>query len=170
MSEALRALRHRARKRGDRRAARRDSWLALLPPDMSIIPVGSRQGEGQVHRHGLWGHQLLGMRGDPADALAAQVALQHHERWDGSGYPFGLAGEEICLAARIVAVCAVYDALRYPRPGQAPLDHDDAVNVLRHGDAQSRATAFDPAVVEVFVSYGAELRQLAEDGDRMWAA
>jgi putative two-component system response regulator len=165
MSEAL-ALRVGlgAREAGTigRAGALHDIGMALLPQDMldQPGPLSGNEKE-QVHRHGLWGHQLLEMGGDPADALAAKVALQHHERWDGSGYPFGLAGEEICLAARIVAVCGVYDALRNPRPGQAPLDHDDALDVLRHGDARSRAAAFDPSVVAAFARHGPEFQAIA---------
>ena len=174
MSEAL-ALRlglgaHEAWTIG-RAGTLHDIGMALLPQDMLDQPRPFSVNEKeQVHRHSQWGHQLLEMAEGPAYALAAQVALQHHERWDGSGYPSGLAGEEICLAARIIAVCGVYDVLRHPRTGKAPLDHDAALNVLRHGDAQSRATAFDPEVVAAFVEYGAELRRLAEGGYRRQAA
>jgi HD-GYP domain-containing protein (c-di-GMP phosphodiesterase class II) len=148
-----------------------DIGMAFLPQDLLDQPgLLSANEKEQVHRHSLWGHQLLDMVDDPANALAARVALEHHERWDGSGYPSQLAGEDICVAARIVAVCGVYDALRHPCPGKAPLAHEAALNVLRHGDERSRATAFDPAILAVFVKYGSELRGLAEDGDQIRAA
>ena len=103
-----------------------------------------------IHQHCLWGSELLRMVSDPELNLAAKVALQHHERFNGTGYPLGLVGEEICLAARIVAVCAVYDALRHPREGKSPLSEAAALDVLRNGDADVRAGGFDPVVLDAF--------------------
>jgi putative two-component system response regulator len=79
--------------------------------------------------------------------LAATIALNHHERWDGSGYPAGLAGEAIPLAARLVAVADVYDALRSDRPYKGPLDHDEALSRLLHGDGRIAPGQFDPQVL-----------------------
>ncbi|MEO0588556.1 MAG: HD domain-containing phosphohydrolase, partial [Planctomycetota bacterium] len=77
---------------------------------------------------------------------ASQIALQHHEKWDGSGYPFGLVGEHIALSARIVAVADVYDALRSRRPYKQPMTHDQAADII----AQGRGSHFDPTVVDAF--------------------
>jgi putative two-component system response regulator len=71
----------------------------------------------------------------------------HHERWDGSGYPVGLAGAEIPLAARLVAVADVYDALRSDRPYKDAQDHDQALSRLLQGDGRIQPGQFDPQVL-----------------------
>jgi response regulator RpfG family c-di-GMP phosphodiesterase len=81
-------------------------------------------------------------------ALARDIALYHHERWNGSGYPDGLKGEAIPLSARIVALADVYDALRSARPYKAPNTHKDAVQVIIGEKGQH----FDPYVVEAFMA------------------
>ena len=73
--------------------------------------------------------------------LAEQIALSHHERWDGSGYPQGLEGDEIPLAARICAVCDVFDALLSPRPYKDAWPLRDVIKEL----ASLRGTHLDPA-------------------------
>ncbi|MDR2612355.1 MAG: response regulator [Deltaproteobacteria bacterium] len=74
------------------------------------------------------------------------LALSHHEKWDGSGYPFGLAGEAIPLQGRLMAVCDVYDALISKRPYKEPFTHEKAVEIILQG----AGTHFDPALAEVF--------------------
>lgn len=78
--------------------------------------------------------------------LAKQMARSHHEHWDGSGYPDGLAGEAIPLAARLMAVADVFDALVSARPYKAALPHAEAREVIRGG----RGRHFDPVVVDAF--------------------
>ena len=77
---------------------------------------------------------------------AAEIVYAHHERFDGSGYPRGLKGEDIPLGARLFAVVDVYDALTSPRPYRTPLSYDDAINEIRKGSCQH----FDPKVVDAF--------------------
>lgn len=89
----------------------------------------------------LSGHDSLLIR------TAQAIALTHHEKWDGSGYPAGISGEEIPFAGRIVAVCDVFDALTSQRPYKQPWPLDE---VLREMRACSGA-AFDPAIVDVFL-------------------
>ena len=74
------------------------------------------------------------------------IALCHHERWDGSGYPSGLAGEEIPLWGRICAVADVFDAITSERPYKKAFSNEEAMRVLRMG----RGTQFDSRVVDVF--------------------
>ncbi len=81
-------------------------------------------------------------------SIGKEIALSHHERWDGSGYPDGLAGEDIPLSARIVALADVYDALTSKRSYKGTLPHEEAVRVI----VSERGTHFDPDVVDVFVS------------------
>jgi len=79
--------------------------------------------------------------------VAAQIARHHHEKYDGSGYPDGLSGENIPLAARIFALADVYDALVSKRPYKEPFTHDRARNIILEG----KGTHFDPHVVEAFL-------------------
>jgi len=84
--------------------------------------------------------------------MGIALARWHHEHWDGSGYPDGLAGEDIPLSARIMALADVYDALRSRRPYKGPLSHDKSCEIIREGSG----THFDPAVVEAFEARQAE--------------
>ena len=106
------------------------------------------------------------LRPTPSDApappglmpLARTIALAHHERWDGGGYPRGLAGEDIPLEARIVSVVDVYDALCSDRPYKQAMSPDKAGELLRAG----AGTQFDPAVVDAFFRNEAEIIAIRE--------
>ena len=90
------------------------------------------------------GHTLLAGSGNELLELAATIAWTHHENWDGSGYPSGLAGEDIPLAGRIVAVADVFDALTTDRPYRRAWSEDDAFAYVE----QERGRKFDPDIVE----------------------
>lgn len=100
----------------------------------------------EMKEHPAIGYRLL--RGIDYLKGAAQIVLQHQERWDGSGYPFGLTGEEICLGARIFAVVDALDAILSDRPYRAGRSFEVAVREIE----RCAGTQFDPAVVEVFLS------------------
>lgn len=80
----------------------------------------------------------------PILRLAAKIALTHHERWDGNGYPLGLKGEDIPIEGRIVAVADVYDALQSPRPYKPAFDTDKCLRII----IEETGTHFDPQVVQ----------------------
>jgi response regulator RpfG family c-di-GMP phosphodiesterase len=82
------------------------------------------------------------------DEMSRDVAVCHHERWDGKGYPKGLAGEDIPLAGRIVAIADVYDALMSKRVYKSAWSEDDVLKYLR----EQAGTQFDPELIEVFIS------------------
>jgi putative two-component system response regulator len=84
----------------------------------------------------------------PILAMAKRIALTHHEKWDGSGYPQGLAGSEIPLAARIFAVADVFDALRSDRPHRRAWALDRTVGHITGESGRH----FDPRVVEAFLA------------------
>jgi response regulator RpfG family c-di-GMP phosphodiesterase len=90
-------------------------------------------------------------------ALAGDIALYHHERWDGSGYPHGLAGEDIPLAARVVALADVYDALRSLRPYKPARTHAFSVGEI----CRSRGSHFDPCIVDAFLAQADRLDEVA---------
>lgn len=101
-----------------------------------------------MERHTTVGYEILADSESELLQLAATIALTHHERWDGGGYPRGLAGEEIPVEGRITAVADVFDALLSDRCYRAALSVDDAVEVIRGG----RGTHFDPQVVDALLS------------------
>ncbi len=92
-------------------------------------------------------------------AIGKLVAYHHHEKWDGSGYPFALAGDQIPLSARIVAVADVYDALRSDRPYKKAMSHEAALEIIAEGSAKH----FDPLLVEAFVSIADEIAAVRRD-------
>ncbi|WP_198373227.1 HD-GYP domain-containing protein [Roseomonas rosulenta] len=110
-----------------------------------------------MERHTSLGASILAHVCAPWMRLAATIALNHHERWDGSGYPAGLAREDIPLAARLVAVADVYDALRSDRPYKGPLDHDEAMSRLLEGDGRIAPAQFDPQVLDALRARAAEI-------------
>jgi putative two-component system response regulator len=94
--------------------------------------------------------------------MAKEIALSHHERWDGKGYPFQLEGPMIPLAARIVSIADVYDALRMKRSYKDAFTHEVAVQKLNQG----KGTQFDPNLVDIFNTMDEEFNKLfAEIGD-----
>lgn len=100
-----------------------------------------------VKTHTVLGHQILAASDYPVMICAAQIALSHHESWDGTGYPHGLAGTDIPLDARIVAVADVYDALVSQRSYKPAWDEGLVVTTMR----QMRGTRFDPAILDLFL-------------------
>lgn len=93
--------------------------------------------------------------------MGIQIALEHHERWDGAGYPFGLAGTQITLPARIVALADVYDAMTSKRVYKDAAPHAE---VLKH-IAAGRGTQFDPHVVDAFIRVQAEFDRVRRELD-----
>jgi two-component system cell cycle response regulator len=100
-----------------------------------------------IHQHTLVGERIL--RASPAYQNVAVIVRSSHERWDGSGYPDGLAGEEIPLASRIVCACDAYDAMTSKRPYRPALSADEALAELERG----AGTIFDPTVARVLVAH-----------------
>jgi putative two-component system response regulator len=99
-----------------------------------------------MKRHPLVGARILSGSDSDIIQLAEIVALTHHEKWDGSGYPRGLKRQDIPLVGRIVAICDVFDALTVRRPYKPAFPLDKACAILRRGNGSH----FDPAVVDAF--------------------
>ena len=108
-----------------------------------------------IHQHTVVGERIL--RASPALREAATIVRSSHERWDGTGYPDGLAGEEIPLAARIVTACDAFEAMTTMRPYREARTVDAAVAELE----RCAGTQFDPAVVDVLVAVVRERVEVA---------
>lgn len=100
-----------------------------------------------MRQHAEWGATLLARGRAELVCVAERIALSHHERWDGTGYPAGLREKEIPLVARIVAVADVFDALSHDRPYRAAWSPDAVIEEIRNGKGRH----FDPAVVDAFL-------------------
>jgi two-component system, cell cycle response regulator len=142
-------------------ASLHDVGKIAVPDTILSKPGPLNDSEWQfIRQHTLIGERILSAA--PALTDAARLVRASHERIDGTGYPDGLAGEEIPLGARIISVCDAFDAMTSPRPYRAsPLSVEGAIAELR-GNA---GTQFDPRVVEVFcdivAEHGREIRALA---------
>jgi putative two-component system response regulator len=99
-----------------------------------------------LKQHTDVGARILKEAYSPVLRMAAKIALTHHERWDGTGYPLGLKGEDIPLEGRIVSVADVFDALCNRRPYKPAFPLDESFEMIAAG----RGTQFDPRVVDVF--------------------
>ncbi|KIH77229.1 putative two-component system response regulator [Geoalkalibacter ferrihydriticus] len=94
--------------------------------------------------------------------VGRNIALTHHEKWDGSGYPRGLVGEQIPIEGRITAIADIYDALRSARSYKAPFDHVTAYKIITEGDGRTMPEHFDPAVLQAFRETGDQFEETYE--------
>jgi len=133
-------------------------WAAALHDvgkmsiDQAVLHKPGRLDErewAEMKAHATYGWQILA--GHPRLAMARDIAYCHHEMWEGLGYPRGLKGDEIPLAARIVALADAYDALRSARPYKPAYEHAHAVEVMLRGDERMHPKAhFDPKLLTLF--------------------
>ena len=100
----------------------------------------------KIKRHTTIGAEILSNSNSPLLQAAETIALNHHERWDGSGYPHGLVEDQIPMSARLCAVADVFDALTTPRPYKKEITAEDASRLI----IGASGSLFDPQLVEVF--------------------
>ena len=132
-----------------RAAPLHDVGKIAIPDSVLLKPGPLTPAErSMIEMHCRTGAEILGGSESRLLQMAAQIALTHHERWDGSGYPERLSGDRIPLVGRIVAIADVYDALVHERPYKRAWSREDALDAIRDG----AGSAFDPRLVETFLS------------------
>lgn len=114
----------------------------------------------EVKKHTVYAKRLLS---HPFFRVALNIAMYHHENYDGTGYPEGLKGEDIPIEARIVKLVDVYDALRSERPYKRAMSHEEAVKIILEGDGRVEPSHFDPRLLEIFRTKLEMLREIYEN-------
>jgi putative two-component system response regulator len=121
-----------------------------VPDGILFKPGMLSKGEYDVIKeHPILGNEILGKSAQPLLVMAALIALTHHERWDGTGYPHGLAGEHIPLEGRIASVADVFDALLSRRVYKPAFPLEQAVQIMADG----RGTQFDGDIVDLLLAH-----------------
>ncbi len=117
----------------------------------------------EMKSHPVYGAKILG--DSKRLSMAAEIALGHHEKYNGRGYPNGLSGEDIPLSARIVSITDVYDALRQARVYKPAFSHEKAMEIITKGDGRTDPAEFDPKVLAAFVSINAEMARIFDQSE-----
>jgi len=121
-------------------------------PDYILLKPGSLEPDERelMKTHSTIGGHILEGNESPFLQMGRVIALGHHERWSGGGYPKGIKGEEIPLPARIMQLADVYDALRCKRPYKPPFEHAKTMEIILKGDGRTSPSHFDPDVLAAF--------------------
>lgn len=128
-----------------------------IPDSVLLKPGKLDQGEWEImKKHSQYGAKILGNHDFPLLRMATEIALYHHEKWDGSGYPKGLSGESIPIAARMAAIADVYDAVTTARPYKEAWSEERAVQLLK----DEAGSHFDPNLVNLFLGCLPDIRRI----------
>lgn len=113
-----------------------------------------------VKKHTIYAERLLD---NPHFKVALNIAMYHHENYDGTGYPKGLKGEEIPIEAQIIKIVDVYDALRSERPYKKAFTHEEAMEIMLKGDNRTSPSNFNPRLLKIFVSLSDKIKEVYDD-------
>ncbi|NWF76574.1 MAG: HD domain-containing protein [Nitrospirae bacterium] len=115
-----------------------------------------------IKTHTIIGEKILSKSTHPKIIMSASIALNHHEKWDGSGYPRGLIGEQIPIEARIVMICDIYDAMRSMRPYKPAFDHKTTLKIISEGDDRLKPYHFDLEILKAFLKIESIIESIFE--------
>ncbi|MBT4286877.1 MAG: HD domain-containing protein, partial [Deltaproteobacteria bacterium] len=129
-------------------------------PDSVLLKPGKLTSEefDTMKAHSSLGSKLLSGIQSKLLRMAAKIAITHHEKWDGTGYPNGLAGEDIPLEGRIAGIVDVFDALVSSRPYKKPWSVDEAIELIKN----EKGKHFDPRLVDLFIENLSEILEIKE--------
>ncbi len=146
-------------------ATMHDTGKIGIPDDILKAPRKLTSDEWKVMKmHSEIGHKILSNSPISLFQMASEIALSHHEKWNGSGYPNGLAENDIPESARIVAIGDVFDALTTKRPYKEAWPIDKAFAVL----IEDSGTHFDPKLIQLFISIKSEILEIKEDWEKQY--
>jgi len=132
-----------------------------IPDEILLKPGNLTPEETEIIKsHTTIGAKILEGSESSFLKMAREIALSHHERWNGTGYPYGISGEDIPLAARIMNIVDQYDALRSRRPFKSSFAHSKAVEIITVGDNRTTPEDFDPAVLDGFITSAAKFNEI----------
>ena len=129
---------------------------AILLKESPLTPEEA----AEMRKHPENGYKILSSSKYPVMRMAARIALNHHERWDGTGYPRAISGSEIPVEASITTLCDVYDALRSERPYKPAFSHEKVMSIITEGDGRTLPEHFRPDVLKAFVDAQFEMADI----------